>query len=337
MKILWPYSGLRVIFQDMTIERTLKAGVLINPMSHRNLKDLADLSKITDEFRVLERRVVTPEDLAIALAHFAHNNVNLIVISGGDGTVQAVLTALFHKGFFDTLPLLAVLRGGTTNMTAGDIGISGNQVRALRHLLRWAKTGYDNVIVEKRAVMRLEIPGIGVRYGMFFAAGGICQGMQYYQQRLYKRGLCGLPGICLTLMWYMLFAVTRSRNIHPIAIQALLDNRPFAEKEVLFLAITTLNRLLFGIWPFWGTGKGRLYFTALGPHPRHLLSELPLLLRGHMTKRSVPENGYYSSNIEEIQLSMQGSIGLDGELYTLQSLAEPAVLKYGGTASFLRW
>ena len=312
-------------------------GILINPGSRRNHRDLPRLSRIANELHALERHAITPEEVALALAYFAHNNVNLIVVSGGDGTVQAVLTALFCEQPFETLPLLAVLRGGTTNMTADDIGVSGDQVKALKRLLKWSYTGPGKTLIEKRPVMRLEISGTGVRYGMFFAAGGICQGMHYYQQHMHKRGLCGIPGICLTLMWYMLAAVIGGRDIHPTTIQVLLDNRPLTEKKFLFLAVTTLNRLLFGIRPFWGTENGLLRFTALSVHPRHLLSELPFLIRGHMTKRSVPKNGYYSRNINEIQLRMQGSIALDGEIYTSRSAAEPIMLQYGGVIFFLRW
>jgi len=131
-----------------TIDWPPQIGVPINPVSHRNRKDLPRLSRIASELHAIERRAIIPEEVALALAHFARNNVNLIVISGGDGTVQAVLTALFGEQPFETLPLLAILRGGTTDMTADDIGVSGDQVKALRRLLKWSYAGPGRTLIE---------------------------------------------------------------------------------------------------------------------------------------------------------------------------------------------
>ena len=104
----------------------------------------------------------------------AGHGVNTIAISGGDGTVNAVLNALFAHHPFPRLPLLAVLRGGTTNMTAGDVGLRGRPDRALRRLIECAARAGEGLSVIERPVMRID-PGAGRSpiYGMFFGAAAI--------------------------------------------------------------------------------------------------------------------------------------------------------------------
>src|SRR3546814_1330268 len=65
---------------------------------------------------------VCSSDLGI-LDSFAADGVDVVAVAGGDGTVQAVLTALYGRRPFRRPPLLAVLPRGTTNMTAADIGL----------------------------------------------------------------------------------------------------------------------------------------------------------------------------------------------------------------------
>ena len=76
-----------------------------------------------------------PASVTTALREMAERGVDTVAISGGDGTVNAVLNTVFGRSPFPRLPLLAVLRGGTANMTARDIGMQGRQDRALRALL----------------------------------------------------------------------------------------------------------------------------------------------------------------------------------------------------------
>ncbi len=120
-----------------------KIGVLHNPLSggnHKCLQRIRSAAAVASP-EVLQQEVQTPLDVSETLADFARREVNIVVINGGDGTVQAALTALFHKNCFETMPLLAVLRSaGTTSMIAGDIGLKGSRLKALRRLFSWART-----------------------------------------------------------------------------------------------------------------------------------------------------------------------------------------------------
>ena len=99
--------------------------------------------------------VRTPEEVAAALVKFAGQEVDLVTINGGDGTIQAALTTLLHQRPFEKLPLLAVLRAGTTSMTARDVGLQGSAEKGLKRLLTWSLTGQGSHAILKRRVLRV--------------------------------------------------------------------------------------------------------------------------------------------------------------------------------------
>ena len=65
-----------------------------------------------------------------ALAELARQEVDLLVINGGDGTLQYVLTEILgNSAFGDRVPMIAPLRAGRTNMSALDLGARKNPLK----------------------------------------------------------------------------------------------------------------------------------------------------------------------------------------------------------------
>jgi diacylglycerol kinase family enzyme len=322
----------------LTSDKTPRIGVLINPLSGKNRKESAAIMLTLGENPdILQHTVQGPRDVYNALFDFSRQKVNTVVISGGDGTIQAVLTVLFHNHPFTSLPQLIVLEGGTTNMIAGDIGIKGNQSKALHRLFKWLETGSGNVTRQQRSILRLQVPGHEAKYGMFFGAAGISQGIQYYRKHLHHKKLHGLPGICMTVLRY-LWALTRrqSQIAPPTAMQVSTDNQRLQGEYFMLLFVSTLDHLFFGLRPFWGNEDGRLRLTAVRSKARNLLWVLPIAARGRKAEKATPENGYYSHNADEIELHIADSMALDGEIYTPDSSRQPTLLQYGGKVIFVQ-
>ena len=64
----------------------------------------------------------------------------VLVINGGDGTVQAALTEIYNGGHFgDAPPPVAVLPSGKTNLIALDLGARGDPIEALERLIELAQ------------------------------------------------------------------------------------------------------------------------------------------------------------------------------------------------------
>src|SRR3546814_3471291 len=71
------------------------------------------------------------EQIGEALRTIARVKPKVLVINGGDGTVQAALTELYHGGHFGpAVPPVAVLPNGKTNLIALDLGARGDPMRS---------------------------------------------------------------------------------------------------------------------------------------------------------------------------------------------------------------
>ena len=325
----------------LQVNPTLRIGMLNNPLSGGNRNGLQKIRDAASAVRpeVLQREVQTPSDVAAALADFARQEVNILVINGGDGTVQAALTAIFHKNFFKRIPALAVLRSaGTTSMIAGDVGLKGPRENALRRLFRWTRTKDPSANFLPRSVLKVQVPPEKEPvYGMFFGAAAIFQATHFCHQKIHARGVRGEKAAGAALARFLLAVLLRDRKvISAVPISTRVDQKSVEHQNYLLVLITTLQRLFLGLRPYWGSEPRPLHYTTVGARPRHFLRSLPSLMRGRRGRYITPDNGYISHNIDQVQLSLKSGFNLDGELYTPDSTLGPVVVAHGGQALFLQ-
>jgi hypothetical protein len=317
-----------------------RVGVISNPLSGGNKG-----GRIRDVRRCLQgypdiphREVHTVRQLRAALDEFAAREVNLVAVNSGDGTVQGALTILFNRRPFRTPPLLALVSGGTTNMTHHDLGLPGDHVRALRRLLDWACHGEGEARIRRRTVLRVSRPNDPEPvYGFFFGAACIFKGIQFFHASVHRMGLSGDPAHLLILARFLWGIFCRhDALVAPVPAVIHTENGALPRRDYLMLLITTLDRLIMGLRPFWAGPGGPLRLTAVGARPRSLLGALPALIRGRATPQAVPENGYVSCAANEVLLHMSGGFAVDGELFSADPDLGPVRVQDGGTVDFLR-
>ena len=316
-----------------------RLGLISNPLSGGNRKSMSIIRRLlTGHSQICHREARTPAEITSALDEFSCSNVNIVGINGGDGTVHAVLTELFRCRSHGSVPLLVLLRAGTASMLARDVGLHGSQRAGFERLLHWSATGSGTITVLERPILKVERASDDkALFGMFFGAAGICQGIRFCLDRVHTKGVSGELAAGLTLIRFFLSALRGDRRVvRPVQAHIALDDEPSKERELLFVLMTTLERLFLGIRPYWGTETAPIYYTALGARPRRLLRLLPLLLRGGKSPFGTPENGYFSHKIHKALITVAGGFTLDGELYDSPDDAEPVCITQGGTASFLR-
>lgn len=268
-----------------------------------------------------EHAGVMPE----ALAELARQEVDLLVVNGGDGTLQYVLTEILGSGVFgDRVPLVAPLRAGRTNMSAMDLAADKDPLRGLQNLIECAEDGRIAERVEPRRVLRVSY-GYGIQraaqYGMFFGAGIIKRAIELNHRLFDKEGqrnsLEGVPGATLVTAGLIGRMITGDHTgiLEPDKVQILLDGEAVDQGEFHLVMASTLSRLFSRMRPFWGQGPGGVRFTALAAPCQSFGKAAPGILRGNPPSWVSPETGYTSRNVEHAELRMSCGFTVDGELW----------------------
>ncbi len=323
--------------------KTLRVAVLSNPGSGRNSRGMAWAEAILKDYPGVAHHLASnPAEIPAALENMALNAPDVLAVNAGDGTVAALLTALQERRPFACPPMLALLRGGTTNMTAGDIGLQGRASRSLRSLLEWAANTTPAMEAVWRPPLKVQAgDGAPPLYGMFFGAGAIVKGIEYCHQKVLRPGLRDSlgPGLCALRVVY---AMARNDPRYAAPVPMSLQTRPGIpgieeKREYFLLMVSALERLFLGAHPFWGDAGGTLYFSAIRARAHHALRILPRLLWGRASRHATADNGYWSRKIETLELRMEGVFTIDGELYPVRRDSGSVRITYGQPECFLRF
>jgi len=297
------------------VVNNLRAG-----LSQRGVSKLLELLRGHPE--VLHIETESSCALPEALGELARAEIDLIVLYGGDGTLQHALTEILSNGESDRIPWVAPLRGGRTNMTALDLGVRRDPIAALDHLLRAAADGSLHALRVERPVLRCASSrGSPAQYGMFFGAGIIPRAIEL-THRLFPTGRSqGVFGASLVTAALIAKTLTRPTQgiLTPDKIQILIDGHPVPEGEFYLTIASSLRRLFLGIDPFWGHEPGGVRFTALASRVRRLGRAAPGILRGRPGAHVTAENGYTSANAERVELRLGCNFTLDGEIFPCQA------------------
>jgi len=316
----------------------IKLGLISNPNSQRNRRGLDGLrAAVAGTSDLLHRELGKDGGLGEILRELAGREVGLVVINGGDGTVQRALTELLEARPFERVPPLAILPRGMANMTAGDVGLRGSPGRALARLIERARRSDLERNLVRRRILRIEnVAGASVQRCMFFGAAAIYDAIELCCKEVYARGLKGNLGMSLTLAGLLLGNLLgRSGRVlrgHEIGV-AIDDQAPVLTRRLLVLA-TTLDRLILGSRPFWNQGAGSIRFTSIAHPPPQLLRSAAKVLYG-WRRTSLPAGSYVSQGAERIALDLDGAFTLDGELFSPAS-GRPLLLSAQESVGFIR-
>jgi hypothetical protein len=169
---------------------------------------------------------------------------------------------------------------------------------------------------------------------MFFGAGAICQGIKAFHNRDNPMGWRGELMPAFTMLRLLLAILLKDQEkIPPLLTRTSLDGRPPEQRADLFVLISTLEHLFLGMRPYWGKEDGPLRYTAVSYDPKCLLRVLASTFRLGKSRHAVPANGYFSHNVQEVQLEMEGNFTLDGELYAAGE--GPVTIASAGPVLFL--
>ncbi len=278
--------------------------------------------------------------IAKALEMIARVKPKVLVINGGDGTVQSALTELYHGGHFDGVPPpVAVLPNGKTNLIALDLGAEGSALEALERILEVAKGDLSEHIVV-RELIALSDGSEGARpvLGMFLGGAGLAETILFCRHKIYPLGLPnGLSHFLagLAVMFSAIFGLKADflpARAKPVSISFIRKG----ELQGIFsvLIVTTLEKLLLGGRTGEMTGRGQMKFMAVDQSPWAMICVIFDSIIGRLGRHAV--NGLHIQQGDVIRIdSVKSSVVLDGEVFEANSNA-PIVLRSTAPVPFLR-
>ena len=314
--------------------------LLSNPKSTGNRQTLPRVrSYCASNPDIFHYEVEHVDQIGRAFQTIARVDPAVIVINGGDGTVQAALTELYQgEHFKGRVPPIAVLPNGKTNLIALDLGIHGDPIKALERIVALAKAGVDDHVVA-RELIALSDGQVGSRpvLGMFLGGAGLADYMLYCRNQIYPLGLSNGLSHFLTAMAVLVSLIFGIRakflppSSKPVSISLIRDGQLAGRFSVLI--VTTLERLLLGVQPG-DSRRGNMKLMAVE-------QSLPALLRlifASLFKRvgKSQMQGIHLEQGDTIRIEgNHSSVILDGELFEA-SEGKPIVLRSTQPVPFLR-
>jgi len=258
-------------------------GVVLNPKSGKNLRDpgaARRLARTLGDHGVL-REAHSIDELYRIAEDFQRLEIDVLGISGGDGTNHVTLTGFIDVYKGQALPQVAFLRGGTMNTVANSVGVRRGKPEGLldRLLAAYAERSGRPLTNVERHVMR-----IGHTYGFLFGTGAV-----YGFLAEYYRGGTGKPSTVVaarTLLRGVGSAIVGGEVVSRIAAPfvgsvELEDGTAWAEREYFAVAGGTIDQIGLNFKPFyrWGERPGTFHLLGIHTTAMGFIADLPRIWR----------------------------------------------------------
>ena len=319
-----------------------RIALLSNPKSTGNIAQLPRIRAYCAEHPdVFHYEVEQATQIGEAMTSIARIRPRILVINGGDGTVQAVLTELRNgRHFDDTPPPVAVLPSGKTNLIALDLGARGDPIDALERLLDLARADDLGAHTVPRELIELRQNGAEDRpvIGMFLGGAGLADTMLYCRDKIYPLGLTNGVAHGITAFALVMKLLLRMRasflppDPQPLSV-SLKEKGNSISGRFSLLAVTTLEKLLLSS-ELAGRRSGSLKLLAVEERPLSILRGFAASFVGKLGHRKV--RGVHFEEADEITIEGDNShVILDGETFRAE-LGMPISLKLAQPLSFVR-
>ena len=300
-------------------------GVIYNPLAGKNRKHRSNRQKLDDIINGfgLIRETRREQDLTRAIDEFRKSGIDLIAVSGGDGTIHRVLTNVIGQYKDTPLPRFMALRSGTMNTFTNSVKFKGNAYDLLKKTIDHHKKGIPLREIHQH-LMR-----VNNAYGFMTGTGVVCNFLDTYYRS-------GTPGpvhagkmVARTIMSALFHTRYAEKLFSPTGFKLIIDGRELKETSFMFTLGCTIRELGLGFTP---TPKayekpGHFHFLGATISPFQLVSKVPALYLGKDIRHREIQHNDIAENVMIIpEKEMQWMI--DGDLYVTN---DPLHLSVGPT------
>lgn len=312
-------------------------GVVLNPQSGQNVRDpraALRLARTLGDHGIV-RKVASIEDVHRAAEDFKRLDIDVLGISGGDGTNHVTITEFLdvygggkvpESHAPTALPQIAFLRGGTMNTVANSVGVRrGRPEGLLGRLMRaYAERASMPLANVERHVMRIGPAGVppheaakGCHYGFLFGTGVVHGYIAEYSRDGQPSPLVAAR----TLARGIGSALVRGEMIRRMAAPfhgsvTLDDGTRWEERDYLSIAAGTIDQIGLSFRPFYRCTERPNAFHLLGilASPLQFVLDLPRIRNG----RPMRPGRTYEATPSRATLRGKGPVTrymIDGDLH----------------------
>jgi len=301
-------------------------GVVLNPKSRRNLRDPSASARLAralgDHGVVREARSI--DELHRIAEDFKRLRIDVLGISGGDGTNHVTITGFINVYGGMALPQIAFLRGGTMNTVANSVGVSrGRPEGLLGRLIRaYAQRATQPLANVERHVMR-----IGDHYGFLFGTGVVYGFLAEYYRDGEPTPLVAAKTLARGIGSTLVQGQMIRRMVKPFRGSVELeDGTVWEERDYLSIAGGTIDQIGLNFRPFRRFDERKNAFHLLGIHasPMRFVGELPRIWRAEAMRTG---RAYEATVSRAIVRSAEGPMRfmIDGDLHERDGALEVGI------------
>ncbi|MDO8493814.1 MAG: diacylglycerol kinase family protein [Deltaproteobacteria bacterium] len=286
-------------------------GVILNPHSRLNVKDPDRIDRLG--FIVGDRgschATKSLEDVRKLALEFKSRGVEVIGISGGDGTYQRTLTTLIQAYGESPLPKIALLGGGTMNNIVKCLKIKGTPETVLSRLIYRYHQG------SPFKETRLKMMKVNDIYGFLFGNGLLYNFLCDYNKVEHSTPWTAARLLAVAACHALLNDRRAQKIAQRVEARLLVDGRehPFKNFVTIFGGTVETLGLGFNVLYRARSTEDKFQLSGFSLPPRQIIFSFPLLFLG----RKVPSENWIDELASRVTIETEEPQGfmLDGEVY----------------------
>lgn len=301
-------------------------GIILNPHSRSNRKNPERIKRlgfiVGDKGSCQQTQDIA--DIPTIIHEFKEKDIEILGISGGDGTNHCTMTTLINEYGDKPLPKIAFLRGGTMNAIANALDIHGSPEQILSNLIL---KYHEEQKFETSEVDLLNVNGL---YGFLFGNGLISRFINLYYKN--KSGPLGAFLLLNRVMFGAVCGLPLARELtERFDAEVTVDGQKWGYKNFVFIDAGTMESFCFGYRPFYRARTKPGYFQVMGcsANPRQVLAGFPRILMGKPPKRNYEDS---LARDVQIRLAKPQDYMLDGDM---QPVTDHISIKTGPRLTFI--
>jgi len=295
-----------------------KAGVLINSLAKRNRKNPVILEGARNllSFPVIICNTRSLKELEPALDRLFREKINILVTSGGDGTIHQIVTAMISMfGENADFPAILPLKSGSINMLTNNLKMDSHPMSDLSHLDAAVKLWGRGMKPELHRIscLRFESDAFqGRKYGFIFANGIVFKILKEY----YREGEPGIArafNVTTAILAQSFAGNEKNSYLNKVNCRTSIDGKKFIDDKIVISLACTFPELL--LWfNIFDSAKGLRtsdFYLAVNSMPRSELAKnfWPLCRGRYKGER------HFNGLAKEAILETDAGFTIDGEVY----------------------